>query len=87
MPSTLPTTPTAEISRSARIVCTLPLASSMVTETESSPFSTFVTLVEVRITMPCFSNRLRASAAISASSTGRICGSTSITVTSTPIVR
>ena len=32
--------------------------------------------------MPCFSNCFRANAAISASSTGRICGSTSTTVTS-----
>ncbi len=87
MPSTLPTTPTAEIIRSARIVCTRPLPSSIVAATSSAPFSTFVTLVEVRMTMPCFSKRLRASAAISASSTGRICGSTSITVTSVPIVR
>ena len=37
--------------------------------------------------MPCFSNALRANAAISASSTGRICGSTSTTVTSEPMVR
>ena len=39
------------------------------------------------ILMPCFSNALRAKAAISASSTGRICGSTSTTVTSEPSVR
>ena len=36
--------------------------------------------------MPCFSKRFRASPAISASSTGRICGSTSTTVTSEPMV-
>ncbi|MHC2789720.1 hypothetical protein ACVMBZ_008972 [Bradyrhizobium liaoningense] len=36
--------------------------------------------------MPCFSRRLRARPAISASSTGRICGSTSTTVTSEPMV-
>ena len=37
--------------------------------------------------MPCRSKLLRAKAAISASSTGRICGSTSTTVTSAPSVR
>ena len=36
--------------------------------------------------MPCFSKRLWACLAISSSSTGRICGSTSTTVTSAPIV-
>jgi len=85
--SILPTTPTAEISRSAVIVSVLPLPSSTVAVTWSAPFSTFVTLAPVRILMPCFSKRLRAMAAISGSSTGRICGSSSTTVTSAPMVR
>ncbi len=56
----LPTTPTAEISRSAVIVCVAPLPSSMVAVTQLAAFSTFVTLAPVRILMPCFSKRLRA---------------------------
>ena len=83
----LPTTPTAEITRSTVIVCGLPLPSSMVAVTLSAFFSSFVTLAPVRILMPCFSKCLRAKPAISASSTGRICGSTSTTVTSAPMVR
>ena len=83
----LPTTPTAEIRRSAVICSVLPPPRSIVAVTLFAPFSTFVTLAPVRIFMPCFSNRLRARPAISASSTGRICGSTSTTVTSAPIVR
>ena len=69
--SILPTTPTAEITRSNSTVCGLPLPSSMVATTLSLFFSSFVTLVLVRILMPCFSNRLRARPAISASSTGQ----------------
>ena len=65
----------------------LPSAVSIVAVTASAPFSTFVTLAPVRILMPCFSKRLRARPAISASSTGRICGSSSTTVTSAPMVR
>ncbi len=83
----LPTTPTAEISFSAVIVCDFPSPPSMVAVMESAPFSTFVTLAPVRILIPCFSKRLRARPAISASSTGRICGSSSTTVTSAPMVR
>ena len=83
----LPTTPTAEISRSAVIFEVPPLPSSMVAVIESAPFSTPVTLAPVRILMPIFSKRLRAKAAISASSTGRICGSTSTIVTSAPMAR
>ena len=81
----LPTTPTAEITRSNSTVCGF-LPSSMVATTLSAFFSSFVTLVFERILMPCFSKRLRARPAISASSTGRICGSTSTTVTSAPMV-
>ena len=40
-----------------------------------------------KILMPCFSKLLRANVAISASSTGKICGSTSTTVTSAPSVQ
>ncbi len=82
----LPTTPTAEIMRSA-VICRMPFPSSIVAVTELSAFSTFVTLAPARIFIPAFSNRLRAKAAISASSTGRIWGITSTTVTSTPMVR
>ena len=82
----LQTTPTAEIMRSALRLCFTPLSSSTVQVTSLAPFSTFTTLVEVMILMPCFSKRLRAMAAISASSTGMICGSTSTTVTSQPMV-
>jgi hypothetical protein len=63
------------------------LPSSIVAVIESAPFSSFATFAPVMILMPCFSKRLRACAAISASSTGRICGSTSTTVTSAPMVR
>ena len=69
------------------MVCEPPLPSSIVAVTLSAAFSTLVTLAPVMILMPCFSKRLRARAAISASSTGRICGSTSTTVTSAPMVR
>ena len=57
----------------------------MVAVTLSAFLSSLVTLAPVMILMPCFSNCLRAKAAISASSTGRICGSTSTTVTSAPM--
>ena len=83
----LPTTPTAEMTRSTVSVCVPPLPSSMVAVTLSAFLSSLVTLAPVKILMPCFSNALRAKAAISASSTGRICGSTSTTVTSAPSVR
>jgi hypothetical protein len=59
----------------------------MVATTLSLFLSSLVTLAPVRILMPCFSKLLPAKAAISASSTGRICGSTSTTVTSAPMVR
>ena len=83
----LPTTPTAEITRSTVSVCVPPLPSSIVAVTPSAFLSSFVTLAPVMILMPCRSKLLRAKAAISASSTGRICGSTSTTVTSEPSVR
>ena len=83
----MPTTPTAEITRSTLSDCVPPLPSSIVAVTPSAFFSSLVTLAPVRIFMPCFSKALRAKAAISASSTGRICGSTSTTVTSEPMVR
>ena len=84
--STLPTTPTAEMTRSAVMVCDLP-PFSMVAVTLALFFSSLVTLASVKILMPCFSKLLRASPAISASSIGKICGSTSTTVTSAPSVR
>ena len=81
-------TPTAEMTRSTvERSAVLPLPSSMVAVTLSAFLSSLVTLAPVRILMPCFSKLLRAKAAISASSTGRICGSTSTTVTSAPSVR
>ena len=80
----MPVTPTAEMTRSTVSDWVPPLPSSMVAVTLSACFSSFVTLAPVRILMPCFSKALRAKAAISASSTGRICGSTSTTVTSAP---
>ena len=83
----MPTTPTAEMTRSTVMDCVPPLPSSMVAVTLSPFLSSLVTLAPVRILMPCFSNALRANAAISASSTGRICGSSSTTVTSAPMVR
>ena len=46
-----------------------------------------MTFAPVKILMPCFSKRLRARLATSASSTGRICGNSSTTVTSAPMVR
>jgi len=76
----------SEICRNST-VAGLPLPSSMVANTLSLFLSSLVTLAPVRILMPCFSNCFRANAAISASSTGRICGSTSTTVTSAPMVR
>ena len=84
--SILPTTPTAEMTRSTVIVCDLP-PSSIVAVTLSAFLSSLVTLASVKILMPCFSKLLRAKAWISWSSTGRICGSTSTTVTSAPSVR
>ena len=78
---------TAEITRSTVSVCVPPLPSSIVAVTASAFFSSLVTLAPVKILMPCFSKLLRAKAAISPSSTGRICGSTSTTVTSAPSVR
>ncbi len=75
------------MTRSTVRVSVLPLPSSIVAVTLSAFLSSFVTLAPVRILMPCFSKLLRAKAAISASSTGRICGSTSTTVTSAPSVR
>ena len=63
------------------------LISGIVAVTLSSFLSSFTTLAPVRILMPWRSKRLRANAAISASSTGRIWGSTSTTVTSAPSVR
>ena len=83
----LPVTPTAEMTRSTEMVCADPLPSSIVAVTRSACLSSFVTFAPVRISMPCFSNCLRAKAAISASSAGRICGRISTTVTSTPNVR
>ncbi len=65
--SLLPRTPTAEIMRSALMVLTA-LPSSTVAVTLSLPFSTAVTFAPVMILIPIFSKRLRASAAISASS-------------------
>ena len=83
----LPTTPTAEMTRSTVIWLVPPFPSSMVAVTLSCFLSSFVTLAPVMILMPWRSNALRAKAAISASSTGRICGSTSTMVTSAPSVR
>ena len=83
----LPTTPTAEMTRSALMSSFLPSLDSTVAVTESLPLSSLATLASVWILIPAFSKRLRAWAAISSSSTGRICGSTSTTVTSAPIVR
>ena len=57
-PSTLPTTPTAEMTRSTVSVCVPPLPSSMVAVTPSPFLSSFVTLAPVRILMPCFSKLL-----------------------------
>src|SRR6202000_1365800 len=85
--SILPTTPTAAMTRSTVSFCVPPLPSSMVAVTLSDCLSSLVTLAPVNILMPCFSKLLRANAAISASSTGRICGSTSTTVTCEPSVR
>ena len=82
----LPTTPTAEITRSTVISCDLP-AASIVTVTLSAPFFTPLTAALVRIFMPCFSNALRARAEISASSTGSTRSMTSTTVTATPMFR
>src|SRR3989304_365258 len=80
--SILPTTPTAEMTRSASIVCFAPWASSTVATTESFFFSTPPTFAPVIILIPCFSKRLRAKAALSSSSNGRHCGNTSTTVPS-----
>ena len=71
-PSTLPTTPTAEIRRSAAMLSRLPSPCSMVAVMPSLPRLTSPTLAPVMMRMPSFSNALRASAAISASSAGRI---------------
>ncbi len=84
--STLPTMPTAEITRSTVISWLLPPA-SMVTVTLSAFFFAPFTSAPVRIFMPCFSNALRAKAPISSSSTGRMRSSTSTTVTSAPMLR
>ena len=54
----LPTTPTAEITRSTVSVCVPPLPSSMVAVTLSAFLSSLVTLAPVMIFMPCFSKRL-----------------------------
>ena len=78
--------PTAEITRSTVIFCSLPPIAT-VTVTLSAPFCTPVTVAPVRIFMPCFSNALRAKAEISASSTGSTRSITSTTVTSAPMVR
>ena len=84
----LPTTPTAEMTRSTLSVVVPPLPSSMVAVTPSAFLSSLATLAPVMILMPASrSKRLRAKAAISSSSTGRICGSTSTTVTSEPSAR
>jgi hypothetical protein len=66
------TTPTAEMTRSTSSVWVLPLPSSMVATTLSLFLSSLVTLVPVRILMPCLSKLLRANAETSASSTGSI---------------
>ncbi len=83
----LPTTPTAEMTRSTFSVSVLPPFNSSVAVTSFLPLSSFVTFASVWILMPAFSKRFRACAAISASSTGRICGRISTTVTSEPSVR
>ena len=57
--SILPTTPTAEMTRSTSSVCVLP-PSSMVAMTLSAFLSSFITLALVWILMPCFSKLLRA---------------------------
>ena len=62
--SMLPTTPTAEMTRSTVICCDLPSA-SIVAVTLSDFLSSFVTLAPVMILMPCFSKLLRAKAWIS----------------------
>ncbi len=83
----LPTTPTAEITLSTFSVSLLPSLCSITAVMVSLPLSSLATLVSVWIVMPAFSKRLRACAAISSSSTGRICGRISTTVTSAPMVR
>ena len=83
--STLPAIPTARIMRSAVISFAVPSCSTDAV-TESVPLSRLLTVAEVRIVMPCFSNSCCANAEISASSTGRIRGITSTTVTLTPRV-
>ncbi len=58
----------------------------MVAVTDALVFFSPVTLAPVMMVMPWLSNRLWASAAISASSTGRIRSNTSTTVTLAPSV-
>jgi len=69
------------------IFCTAPLPSSIAAVPTSAPFSTAVTLAPVKILIPLLEALAGMRRAISASSTGRICGSTSTTVTSAPSVR
>ena len=84
--STLPTMPTAMMTRSTAISLDLPPAST-VAVTPSLPFFSAFTVALVMIFMPCFSKDLCAKAEISASSTGSTRSSTSTTVTSLPRVR
>ena len=83
--STLPTMPTAEITRSTVSSRVSPPA-SMVAVTWSLPLFRDLTAAPVRIFMPCFSKALWAKAEISSSSTGRMRGRISTTVTSAPMV-
>ena len=78
--------PTAEITRSTVMSCDLPPASTD-TVTLSAAFFAPVTAAPVSSFIPCRSNALWAKALISSSSTGRMRGSTSTTVTCAPMLR
>ncbi len=84
--STLPTMPTAEITRSTVISCVLPPASIVAVTLSAFFFSPF-TAAPVMSFIFCFSNAFLAKALISSSSTGRMRSSTSTTVTSAPMLR
>ncbi|KAG1239631.1 hypothetical protein G6F68_018447 [Rhizopus microsporus] len=84
--SMLPTMPAATMTRSTSLSVFLPCCSS-VTLTPVAVGEDAVTAHCVSTRMPCFSNALRASCEISASSCGRISGVMSIRVTSEPMAR
>jgi hypothetical protein len=85
-PLDIPTMPTARTTRSASTVAVLPAASIVAVTELPLRFSPF-TVAPVWIAMPCFSKALRAKAEISSSSAGTTRSSTSITVTSAPMLR